>query len=150
EPFPARDLVVFLSFALIAVTLVGQGLSLAPLIRTLGIGGDWNALEEVRHARLALARTALVELGKLEPDCGVADPLVAHLRTEYQNRIEESGTHELVMAHEYRSPLRRLRLDLLAAERRELLRLWHEDAIGDAALHELERELDFEESRLSS
>ncbi len=50
-PFPQRDLIVFLTFVVIAATLVLQGLTLSPLIRRLKVAHDWSALDEQRHAR---------------------------------------------------------------------------------------------------
>ena len=146
--FPHRPLIIFLSFALIAVTLVLQGLTLAPLIRMLGIGTDWTALEEEREARLALARAALTEIDRLEESCGVPPEYIAHLQTEFRNRAEQASAHGLVMTTDHLAPLARLRLAAIGAERRELLRLWHADRIGDEVLHQLQRELDFDEARL--
>ena len=61
-PFPGRDLLVFLAFVVIFVTLVVPGLTLAPLVRALRVGGDWKVHDEMTLARAAIARAALAEL----------------------------------------------------------------------------------------
>src|SRR5207253_9667013 len=50
-PFPARDLIVFVTFAVIFVTLVAQGLTLRPLIHVLRLHDDGHADAEEAHAR---------------------------------------------------------------------------------------------------
>jgi NhaP-type Na+/H+ or K+/H+ antiporter len=63
-PFLGRDLIVFLTFAVILVTLVGQGLSLPALIRRLQISqGDADADEEL-HARLVATKAALTQIDR--------------------------------------------------------------------------------------
>src|SRR5689334_4359002 len=65
NPFPQRDLIVFLTFVVIAVTLVVQGLTLAPLIRALKVGTDWSGHEEERRAKLLLTKAAMTAIDDL-------------------------------------------------------------------------------------
>ena len=66
-PLPGRELIQFITFALILVTVVGQGLTLPWLIRRLGVieDGTEEEREEVR-ARLVIARAALDRVDELE------------------------------------------------------------------------------------
>ena len=64
-PFPERDLIIFLAFAVILVTLVGQGLTLAPLIRVLGVEDDGAEEREEVDARVRVAEAALLRLEEL-------------------------------------------------------------------------------------
>ncbi|MGE5635434.1 MAG: Na+/H+ antiporter [Nocardioidaceae bacterium] len=66
-PLPERDLIIFLTFAVIFSTLVVQGLSLAPLIRWLGIGDDGVDDEEELRARLAATKAALGQSSTRSP-----------------------------------------------------------------------------------
>ena len=59
EPFPQRDLVIFLTFCVILATLVGQGLSLGPLIRVLHLQEDGSREREHAQAHLAAVHAAL-------------------------------------------------------------------------------------------
>lgn len=145
--FPGRDLIVFLTFVIILLTLVIPGITLAPLIRRLKVGGDWDAHEELRVARDSTAHAALREIHRLEQHGDITDTAAAHLRQDYESRLARTLPHGLLYAPGA-DPLIRGRRAALVAERRELIRLWREDKIGDEVLHEIERELDFEASRL--
>src|SRR5206468_8904753 len=65
DPFPGRDLLVFLTFAVILATLVGQGLTLAPLIKWLGVRPDRHEEREEIKARIALAEAAQLRIAQL-------------------------------------------------------------------------------------
>ena len=63
--FPARDLLIFITFCVIAVTLVGQGLTLPMLARRLGVVSTQDADHEEAHARAAIAEAALASMPEL-------------------------------------------------------------------------------------
>ena len=65
EPFPGRDLILFLTFAVILVTLVGQGLTLPLVIRALGLEDDGLEDREDAKARIHAAEAALARLEEL-------------------------------------------------------------------------------------
>jgi monovalent cation/hydrogen antiporter len=147
EPFPYRDLVIFLVFSLILATLVVQGLTVGPLVRWLKVGGDWGAHDEETGARRKLAEAALEELDRHALDPWASDEIVRIVAAEYRARIETLSAHHMVMISED-EPLRRTRRAAVQAERRRLIELWRAEQIGDDILHRLERELDLEEARL--
>jgi len=146
--FPERDLIVFVSFVVIVVTLVLPGLTLAPLVRVLRVGGDWSLQDEERLARVQTARAALLELAKLEAEGEITPDVGDFLRREAEVRLMRASPAGLVLA-DGDDPWCKARLALVRAERRRLIALWREGKIGDEVLHEIERELDFEESRLA-
>ncbi|CAN0475330.1 unnamed protein product, partial [Phaeothamnion confervicola] len=86
-PFPARDLVIFLSFAVIFATLVVQGTTLGPLIKWLRVGGDRNAEIEEEMARRKLVHAALVEIDRMAELDLVAQEIAPQLRRSYENRL---------------------------------------------------------------
>lgn len=145
--FPGRDLIVFLTYAVILVTLVAQGFSLRPIVNRLGIcdTGETRRLEEA-HAREQAARAALQRLDELATD--VDAELVAELRSRYDHRqrrygarvrAEPDGTEER-LAQRSREVLR----DLLEAERTAVLTLRDKGMIGDHVLRQVQRDLDLE------
>ncbi len=146
-PFPGRDLIVFLTFVVIAVTLVVQGLTLGPLIRVLGVGTDWSEHEEEQHARYALGKAAIAAISELEAKEGIAPELAERIRAEFAEkiRIAPPGGQVLTGGADI---ARRLRQAAIRAERRELIRIWRENRISDDVLHHLEEDLDYQESRL--
>lgn len=146
-PFPARDLLIFLAFVVILVTLVLPGLTLAPLVRLLRVGGDWGAYDEEQLARAETARAALAELARLESEAEVTADIAELLRREAEMQLARTSPGGLVLAYDD-DPWCKARRALVRAERRRLIELWRAGRIGDEVLHAIERELDFEESRV--
>jgi CPA1 family monovalent cation:H+ antiporter len=149
EPFPHRDLVIFVTFVVIVATLVGQGLSLTPLIRRLGVGSNWSLHEEQLRVRASMGAAALAAIDRVVAAENVPDAWVRSLRSEISERIAlvasegEALTPRLELVN-------RLRLAAIQAERRELIRLWRENRIGDEVMHHLEEMLDYEQAHLPS
>jgi Na+/H+ antiporter len=146
-PFPHRDLIIFLTFVVIAATLVLQGLSLGPLIRVLRVGTDWSEHAEEQHARFALGKAAIAAIGELEAKEGIAPELAERIRAEFAEkvRIAPPGGQILTGGADI---AKRLRIAAIRAERQELIRIWRENQISDDVLHHLEEDLDYQESRL--
>ena len=151
--FPARDLIVFLSFAVIFATLVLQGTTLGPLIRWLGVGADSSEEEEERQARMKTAYAAVAELDRLAASGTYEGDMVGPVRAEYHSRINDCDVGKAVRAGTdaggATAARRAIRLQVVAAERRRLIKLRRDRLIGDEVLHRIQRELDLEELRLS-
>ncbi|MDH6471040.1 Na+/H+ antiporter [Micromonospora sp. HB375] len=154
-PFPDRDLLLFCTFVVVLVTLVGQGLTFAPLVRMLGLRADEADQARVRNeARSAAVEAALARLDTVaaeEPDTRVAvDTTRAQLLTRlarYRGRLDllqQSGSSELPTSPEYETALR-VHRTALEAQREELLRWRDSGRLPDEGLRVLERELDHEE-----
>ena len=152
--FPQRDLILFLTFAVIFATLVTQGLTLPALIRRLGLAeGDATAREEVR-ARLETARAALAHLDALAATDGVRPELAEDVRRHYAARARllsaqadgNTTTERQAVVLAYR----KLRRDLLGVERQTLVDLRDCAAINDETLRRIQRDLDLEEVRLQT
>ena len=146
-PFPQRDLIIFLTFVVIAVTLVLQGLTLAPLIRMLRVGTDWSGQEEHQHAKLALTKAAVAAIDEVAAKEEIPQALADRIRAEFAEKITLSIPGSLVVERGA-DPAKRLRRAAIEAERRELIRIWRENRISDDVLHHLEEDLDYQESRL--
>jgi CPA1 family monovalent cation:H+ antiporter len=147
EPFPYRDLIVFLTFVVILVTLVVQGLTLAPLIRQLNVGSDHVVREELRHARAVMGRSALAAIDRVAQESGVLPEIAERIRAEFNDRMA-AASPLAQMPDSTHAVAKRLRLAAVKAERDELIRVWRDGEISDDVLHHLEEELDYEESRL--
>jgi CPA1 family monovalent cation:H+ antiporter len=154
--FPERDLVVLLAFGVILVTLVGQGLTLGPLMSRLGLDADdgEEAREEV-EARVLLARAALERIDELHGEDWVNAETAERMRSlfDYRRRRFEATTGEGGDGdgfEERTTAYQRLMMELFDAQRDTLLRLRNGGAIGDEVRRRVERELDLEETRLRS
>lgn len=151
--FPERDLILFLTFAVILVTLVVQGLSLAPLIRGLRVVDNSGVEErEEAKARLVAAMAGQVRLGELAEEDWVHPELVTKLerfyearRIRYNDRYHGRDNDE---QEEHAAAYSRLQRELLDAEIDALLKLRDSDYINDEILRRVQRELDLERLRL--
>jgi monovalent cation/hydrogen antiporter len=156
-PFPSRDLLLLCAYAVVVVTLVGQGLTLTPLLRALGLDSPTADERQMRAAaRVAgidAALRRLDEIGAGEPRSGV----VARMRELYrdrrrhaQERMDWVADPTLDAAEEETiEAFGRLRRALLDAEREELTRWRDSGRITDTGFRALQRELDHEEGILS-
>lgn len=146
--FPERDLIIFLTFVVIAVTLVIQGLTLKPLIRRLKVGQDWSLQEEHQRANMALGKAAIAAIDAVAAEGGTPDELAERIRAEFAEKITLAVPGGLVLSHSGADVARRLRAAAVRAERQELIRLWRENQISDEVLHHMEKDLDYQESRI--
>jgi NhaP-type Na+/H+ or K+/H+ antiporter len=155
SPFPQRNLLIFLTFSVILVTLVLQGLTLPPLIRVFGLAGvDGPNLEE-KEARRAMVTAALEHIKSSQ-----ASEDTHHLAAAYQDALIRykrrlaAITGQAYAAHgidaDDHAQFVELSRQLLRIERNTAVRLRDEGHINDAVLRQLERELDLNETRLDS
>jgi CPA1 family monovalent cation:H+ antiporter len=146
--FPERDLIIFLTFVVIAVTLVIQGLSLKPLIRRLQVGRDWSIQEEQQRAKMALGKVAIAAIDAAVANDGISNDLAERIRAEFAEQITLTVPDGIVLRHSGADDAKRLRAAAVKAERNELIRLWRENQISDEVLHKIEEDLDYQESRI--
>jgi CPA1 family monovalent cation:H+ antiporter len=152
QPFPDRDLIIFLTFAVIFSTLVLQGLTLPVLIRKLGVHDDGGAEAEELRARLRASKAALARLDELDEEDWTRSDTVERMRGLYNYRLRRFGARAGKVeddGYEDRSvAYQRMVLEVIDAQRLEILRLRNEGAISSDVMHAIERELDLEASRL--
>jgi monovalent cation/hydrogen antiporter len=84
--FPQRDLIVFLTFAVIFFTLVVQGLSLPALIRGLGVSDGGADADEETRARLVATKAAIARIDALAGEDWTRDDSVERMRALYEYR----------------------------------------------------------------
>jgi Na+/H+ antiporter len=154
SPFPGRDLIIFLTFGVILVSLIVQGLSLKAVIRLLKLQADGTADTEEANARLKSARAGLDRLNQLLGERHDPSPAAERLRNRYNlrvKRLEENAKKEKPEADSSRdAEFICLRLEMIAAERAEVIRLRDNDEIGDDAMRIVQQDLDLEEVLLSA
>lgn len=152
--FSQRNLIIFLTFSVILVTLVLQGLTLPPLIGALGLGGSSGPNREEKEARRIILEAALVHIKDVRVKDG-ADfaEVYDYLAQYYQHRLanlsgEEAAEGGAIPGHVVR--FRDLSRDLLRVERQTAIRLWNEGRINDEVLRHIEHELDLSQTRLEA
>jgi CPA1 family monovalent cation:H+ antiporter len=150
SPFPQREVIIFLTFCVILVTLVVQGLTLPSLIRKLGLS-EADPLETVeREARKRMLRGALDYLESLDsaarPDEAVWLDVLHHYKERYAmveghpKDVGDPTPGQWTQMYDLNSRVR-------AAERAALVKMRYEDRISDHVLRKLERELDLLDTR---
>jgi monovalent cation/hydrogen antiporter len=155
-PFPQRNLILFITFVVILVTLVGEGLAMPWLIRRFGIatGGAEADDHAVAAVRVQLARAGREHLRTLEESfASTAEWEVSgRLHADYEQREAHFAAHAEGVApaddaqqHEIE---RRLRREAYAAERRALESIRRAGQVTDDVYRHLQWDLDLAESRL--
>jgi monovalent cation/hydrogen antiporter len=157
RPFPDRDLLLLSAYVVVLVTLVGQGLTFAPLLRRLGLRA--NAAEEAQmrnEARLGALSAAADALSDIREDTGLSRPAAETLRRALDERaarirtrmslLEESEGDE-AWTPELEAALQ-AQHELINAQREELVRWRDSGRLPDESLRTLQRELDHEERTL--
>lgn len=147
DPFPARDLIIFLTFFVIATTLIGQGLTLTPLIRKLKVGADWSMAEEQQRVRSAMSQAAIAAIDAHLQAANAPMAWADGLRGEIAQRVALAAPAGLSQTPQ-ELLLAELRRVAIRAERAELIRLWRENEIGDEVMHHQEELLDYQEAQL--
>lgn len=156
DPLPGRDLILFITFGVILITLVGQGLTLPLLIRALGAqqSADEDEREETR-ARLVAARAALERLDELEIEEWTNEETIGRVRGQYEFRRrrfkiragkieDEDGLEDRSRAYQ------RLMHEMFDAQREALVGLRNGGEVSSEVMRRIEHELDLEESRLDA
>jgi len=150
--FPGRDLIFFLTFAVIFGTLVLQGLSLAPVIRWLQVVDDHVLEKEEKKARLKANQAALKKLEEIALSQPLNTLTIQRLKVEYEDRIAQLASETMeaddssrgLFTAEYES-ITRLTLE---AEREVILQLRNDRVINDEVLRHIQRDIDLAEARL--
>jgi CPA1 family monovalent cation:H+ antiporter len=158
---PGRYVLLFITFGVILVTLVGQGLTLPLLTRLLRIGGDATAGREEVHARTIAAAAAGARIEELAQEWPGHLPLIDTLRSQYEHRATHLGEARLddddsdssvrdAAAEQELLEHRLIRHAVIDAERDAVLKLRERGEINDETWRRLERDLDLEELRLEA
>ncbi|MEA2466357.1 MAG: monovalent cation/hydrogen antiporter [Thermoleophilaceae bacterium] len=151
QPFPQRDLIIFLTFSVILVTLLVQGLSLPFLIRRLDVHDDGEVAAEAK-ARLTAAKAAIRRLDELRDEEWTRDETIERMRAMYEYRtrrfrsrfVDDDDTDYDDRSVRYQRAVR----EVLQAQRDAIIEMRNAGTISSETMHRIERDLDLEDSRL--
>jgi len=151
--FPYRNLIIFLTFSVILVTLVLQGLTLPPLIRALGLAGIQGRNKEEDEGRRAMLDAALEFLAqRKERDGKEFEDVYEEIEERYRHRLGALRGESEVGAEEDAAHVARyveLTRELLKIERHTAVKLRNEGKLNDEVLRRIEHELDLGEMKLA-
>ncbi|MGB6352196.1 MAG: Na+/H+ antiporter [Pseudolabrys sp.] len=154
EPFPHRDLILFVTFGVIIITLVGQGLMLPYVMRWLGLGriGKQEHKDEIKaelRARKAALKQVERRLEKAIKDHDLPREAISHLRTRHQSRVQILPTNLTEGLDQVRQTAK-VKAELIDAEREFIYKLLRDGKITDEARRRIEYELDLEEASVAN
>jgi CPA1 family monovalent cation:H+ antiporter len=155
EAFPYRDLILFVTFGVIFITLIGLGLGLPPVVRWLGVARAGRAEHRAEHESEIAARrealgVALKSLETITDDRELSDEVVKLLRARHEIRINQLPDSLDPDAHEVSTTGIALTRELIAAERKFIHVLLRDGKITDEIRRRIERDLDLEEASLAN
>jgi Na+/H+ antiporter len=152
--FPARDEILFITFAVIFVTLVVQGLTLPAVLRWAGLHDDGGDAREDLLARRTATAAALSRLDELAVEEWTRDDTIERMRGLYRYRErrltaragegDEDGDRLEHRSLKYQKIVRQV----IAAQREAVVQLRNTGEISNEVMHRIERELDLEDERL--
>jgi CPA1 family monovalent cation:H+ antiporter len=147
RPLAQRDLVVVLATSVIAISLVVQGFTLAPLVRRLGLAVHHaDVRNEYADARVRVAQAGVEFLDTLA-DADAADPVVIEqVRSSLRVRMDVARDRE---SSDRTDTYRRVRRDVVAVQSAELARLYDAGAIDERTRRRIQRQLDLEDARFT-
>jgi CPA1 family monovalent cation:H+ antiporter len=152
-PFPHRDAIIFITFCVIVVTLVGQGISLIPLLRWLKLEDGEDTVAYETKVRIKALEAGLKRLETLAESSNVdaeREP-IARAIAEYRNRIDHLG-HHITPSQDTEGAESRydhhIQEEAIAAERHAIARLRDEGKIPDEIFRKVQYDLDLASTRL--
>jgi Na+/H+ antiporter len=151
--FPERNLILLITFAVILVTLVGQGLTMPRVVRWAGWDGVELDGDEASKARAAAYEAGLAQIDKERERWPDHLPLIDRLQAGLEDHMEhlavatddEDETAERAQEHREHQ---QIQLAIISSERNAVIDLRDRGEINDETLREVERELDLEELRM--
>jgi len=154
DPFPHRDLILFVTFGVIVVTLIGQGLMLPAIMRWLGLTrlGRIERKDEIRHelrARQAALKQVEKRLEKAIKEHDLPAYAIDHLRTRNQSRLQIIPAN-LTEDLDHLRRTAKVKAELIDAERDFIYQLLRDGKITDEARRRIEYELDLEEASVAN
>jgi Na+/H+ antiporter len=155
EAFPYRDLILFVTFSVILITLVGTGIGLPPLVRWLGVADAGRNEHVAEHEQEIAARrealdAALKSLDAITDDRELSDEVVKLLRARHETRANQLPDTLDPDKHDASATGTALTRELIAAERKFIHALLRDGKITDETRRRIERDLDLEEASLSN
>ena len=153
--FPYRDLILFVTFGVIFVTLIGLGLGLPPVVRWLGVAQQGRAehvaeIEAEIAARREALGAALKSLDAITDDRELSDEVVKLLRARHETRANQLPDSLNPEADDVSAAGIDLTRELIAKERKFIHILLRDGKITDETRRRIERDLDLEEASLAN
>jgi CPA1 family monovalent cation:H+ antiporter len=150
DPFPQRELIQFVAFGVIIITLIGTGITLPPMVRWLGLADAGRSEQEREREMELMARRQTAELARrrldeIAQERRLDEEQLSLIRSRYDSRLAllPRSHHDGI---EYASLRADLRMELIAEERALIHQMLRRGEITDETRRRIERDLDLEEA----
>jgi CPA1 family monovalent cation:H+ antiporter len=156
KDFPHRDLIITMTFGVVVLSILIQGLTMPRLLRLLGITGVAVGREEyeIKRGALRSAQAALRSLEQMAREKFAHGDVLSAVQKEYEAHLREAETGirdlHLEQSRLRDEELHAVRRHLLLSEKDELLRTYHQGMIGQEALDRLLEDIDARLLKLES
>jgi len=154
--FPGRDLLISTTFGVVILSILIQGLTMAPLLRRMGIvrAHETHLAHDAQRAGLQATLAGLTELERVGKARSVAPDVLAAVKVEYEVRAgtAEDRIRELHLARRelHEDEFRRLRRQLLLVEKENLVDNFHRGGVGREAFQRVLADIDARLLRVES
>ncbi len=145
---PHRDLIVTMTFGVVVLSILVQGLTMGGLLRRLHIvnGEEERLAYDVFRGTVRAAQAALIALDRIGQEKLVNGGVVEGIRARYENDLfaAQAGIRDLRLEQSQLQNEERQRIErqLLAIEKEQLMASFKEGLIGQAAFERLIGEVD--------
>jgi NhaP-type Na+/H+ and K+/H+ antiporter len=141
-PFPNRDLIIFITFSVILVTLVGGGLTLPSVVHWLHVEGGTEERDELRRALIRSAEAALERIDELESDGRIDAAHAETLRDQFEHKRDLQSAGDGEDAAEHAARHRDAALEVIAAQRKAIIEMRERGEIDNVVLRRVQADLD--------
>jgi len=157
EAFPHRNIILFVTFVIILITLVGQGLLLSPILKFLKIEDAGSELPEEKQEAILMKKLKETALQKLTSDfleLSESNSLVKHqiYKLENEMKLIADKTQCMGSAVDYATAMNENKdvlRQVIQAQRNELHRMKREKIFDDHVMRTIEMQLDFDEAKIT-
>ena len=146
-PFPNRDLIIFVTFSVILVTLVGGGLTLPSVVRRLHVEGGTEERDELRRALIRSADAALARIGELEAAGRIDSTHADSLRERYEHKRDLQRAADEQQAADHVNRHRNAEREIIDAQRQAIIAMREKGEIDNVVLRRVQADLDSAASR---
>lgn len=156
--FPFRNLILFITFIVILITLVFQGLTLPWVIRWVNVKESDPVLPESQQEagiQLRIKKAALARLNEKFVEDISENELVQQLKNTLEGDVEETSQRLEslecdTMAHQEIERYNHILLDIYNEQRKELFKLRREKAYSDEVIRKQELQVDLDEAKINN
>lgn len=146
-PFPDRDLIIFITFSVIVVTLVGGGLTLPSIVRRLRVTRGTEERDELRAALIRSAEAALNRISQLEAEGRIDAEHADDLRERFEHKRDLQRTAEDQPTRDHADRHRDVEREIIAAQRKAIIEMRETGEIDNVVLRQVQADLDLASSR---